>query len=176
MFLSLSTSSLSLHPALVRDLPRPSGLPPCTIATWDGRRWPTRTAGPTGPCESQGHKASEQAGGGSLTGRFVRVVAHEALPCSCCFAEAKYVKESHFFQMELYLVQILFQEHKAQRTHERVCLPHGIVRLEGRALRAGRPVLPLSAADTEGARRKAPVGIPGGLKPLQRGAPPGRGP
>lgn len=60
----------------------------------------------------------EQEGGGrrmvSLTGCFFRVVTHEALPRSCCFAEAKHVKEPHFFQMELYLVQILFQEHKAQ--------------------------------------------------------------
>lgn len=60
----------------------------------------------------------EEGREGSLTGRFLRIVAHEALPRSCCFAEAKDIKESHFFQMELYLVQILFREHRAQRTHK----------------------------------------------------------
>lgn len=55
-------------------------------------------------------------GRGALTRCSFRVVTHEALPRSCCFAEAKHVEEPHFFQMELYLVQILFQEHKAQRT------------------------------------------------------------
>lgn len=59
--------------------------------------------------------SSSKWGVGSLTSCFFRIVAHEALPRSCCFTEAKYVKEPHFLQMELYLVQILFQEDIAQR-------------------------------------------------------------
>ena len=74
---------------------------------------------------------------GSLTGCSLRVVAHEALPRSCCFTEAKHVEEPHFFQMELNLVQILFQEHKAQRTG--VCLP-ATQHPETGQMGCGRPV------------------------------------
>lgn len=110
------------------------------------RRKPTRVVGLLHPWQPQGHMRFWAAGGGraALTGGSLGVVAHEALPRSCRFTEAKHVEEPRFFQMELNLVQILFQEHKAQRTG--VCLPatqhseagqrgcgHGTARLRIRA-------------------------------------------
>lgn len=76
----------------------------------------TYNSGAHRPLLIPGAHHSQKQGVGPLTGCFFRVVAHEALPCSCRFTEAKHVKEPHFFQMELYLVQILFEEHKAQGT------------------------------------------------------------
>lgn len=114
--------------AFLRTKQWPSGTPLRVITTEDvyARRGPSRTVGLPGPCQFPG-----AVRGVSLTGCFFRVVAHEALPCSRCFAEAKHVKEPHFFQMELYLVQILFQEHKAQgKEHQQICLLQGILKLE----------------------------------------------
>lgn len=128
MFLSVPTSSLFLTPTLVRYLCQHKAEAVRHTSTHYsnlGCLWKKKAnqGGVPATLATPGAHVvlSSRGREGSLTGCSLRVVAHEALPRSCCFTEAKHVEEPHFFQMELNLVQILFQEHKAQRTW--VCLP-----------------------------------------------------
>lgn len=128
MFLSVPTSSLFLTPTWVRYLcqhaaeaVRPTSMHYSNLGCLCKKK--ANQGGVPATLATPGARVvlSSRGREGSLTGCSLRVVAHEALPRSCCFTEAKHVEEPHLFQMQLNLVQILFQEHKAQRTW--VCLP-----------------------------------------------------
>lgn len=92
----------------------------CILTTWDVSAEESQPGGrPLDPASPKGTGFRVQAQ--PLTAGSLRVVAHEALPGSCRLTEAKHVKEPHFLQVELHLVQVLLQEHRAQRIQVTCC-------------------------------------------------------